>query len=112
MRRLTDNITLRMLRIVCYAIRIVTSEHLLPTFQTLLKPLLISQECPEIFFWKSLLPIFRYLDFSGGQFLKPSKIPESETFMCRDRRSRIRKIPVLQGKKKKLGALTRQYDLR
>merc|ERR1711954_246650 len=75
-------------------------------------PLLTSQDCPEKFFWESLLPILRYLDFAGCEFLETSKITESETLIWRDRGSDIRKIPVLQGKKKKLGALTRHYDLR
>merc|ERR1711954_635374 len=76
-----------------------------------LGPLLTSQDCSENFFWESLLPILRYLDFAGGEFLGASKIPESKTLIWRDRGSDIRKIPVLQGKKKKLGALTRHYDL-
>ena len=77
-----------------------------------LGPLLTSQDCSEKIFWESPLPLLRYLDFAGGQFLGPSKIPDSKTRIWRDRGPDIRKIPVLQGKKKKLGALTRHYDLR
>ena len=64
------------------------------------------------FFFDFDFPFSRYLDFGGGEFFGASKIPESETLIWRDRGSDIRKIPVLQGEKKKLGALTRQYDLR
>ena len=54
--------------------------------------------------------ISRNLDFKLGEIFGQGKFPESEMRIWRDRGSDILEIRILQGKKKKSSALTRQYD--